>query len=681
MPLPARIRVKRRLKAAVARITRNRLTFSFFLFSFFHCFAQGIVQLFQFKLDAQYGYFFSLINNEAQIDPRAHADLQEHRDHFQLTVCTNIPHNGNDCYPVFDANYDISAIIGSQSSSGSRGILVEDMVLLHNVSLLRNSTNDDGVILRTPTNEISLSEQCIKTLLLPLQRTQNARREDVAFVILQFWLLGIAMMAIKYDYVPHILAGLGTRIILTAWSAYALWRSPHDHRVYSNLIEMSGTPCSVEIFTRYFETRANYEAWSLPTVLLLLLTFYICLSSVLLKVCADEATYQYEGHSAMGQRYNVEFLNRVGASPKIVKINRYFMGVRVCLQLEAFVLLTAAGLWTDQVINTYIHPITHSFKLFVGTAITWMIVLVPWVALGWYGIRYEHRTAMLLFIVVAFVFLTCSSVMFYSDVYRWTYYTWPNFACYVTASLILLIASFILGILCRMNFGQGLSQYLHTEVASSSSGPHKALPTGSSPPHLSEISTAQPLPTSAITEKARSPFADPDDQDTESGSSPSELTDVTTNGVRSSMASTPELRGFGSPFTPVEELISEGSSRSSSPPPSINRSSTSHSALRSPEPISPFHSRSSRMSFPSVARTPTPSSAAPSYSNPFYSRRYTGTGTVISDDSYDTLPSYHTVQRIYTPPHLRGSNNPPLAIRSLPPLPPVAVSESEEILP
>ncbi|KAL0060549.1 hypothetical protein AAF712_012669 [Marasmius tenuissimus] len=145
------------------------------------------------------------------------------------------------------------------------------------------------------------------------------------------------------------------------------------------------------------------------------------------------------------------------------------MAVKVCLQLEAFVLLAWIGLWTDQVFNNFIKDITLTQDLFKGSAIAWTILLAPWIVTGWYGIRNEHRLATLIFIVFAFVHLACSSVMFYSEVYRWTFVNWPNFGCYVIASLVLLTASFILGILCRMNFGQGLSQYLHAEEALASS--------------------------------------------------------------------------------------------------------------------------------------------------------------------------------------------------------------------
>ncbi|EEB93247.1 hypothetical protein MPER_08126, partial [Moniliophthora perniciosa FA553] len=96
-------------------------------------------------------------------------------------------------------------------------------------------------------------------------------------------------------------------------------------------------------------------------------------------------------------------------------------------------------------------------------------VLVPWLITGWYGIRHEHRLATGAFVVLGFIFLAGSCIMFYSEVYRWTFYVWPNMGCFTTSSIILLLASFVLGLLCRLNFGQGLSQYLHAEAALASS--------------------------------------------------------------------------------------------------------------------------------------------------------------------------------------------------------------------
>jgi hypothetical protein len=40
---------------------------------------------------------------------------------------------------------------------------------------------------------------------------------------------------------------------------------------------------------------------------------------------------------------------------------------------------------------------------------------------------------------------------------------WPYLGCFTVASFVLLIASIILGVICRVNFGKGLKQYLHAE--------------------------------------------------------------------------------------------------------------------------------------------------------------------------------------------------------------------------
>ena len=36
---------------------------------------------------------------------------------------------------------------------------------------------------------------------------------------------------------------------------------------------------------------------------------------------------------------------------------------------------------------------------------------------------------------------------------------WPYLACYTISSLVLVVTSIILGIVCRINFGKGLAQY------------------------------------------------------------------------------------------------------------------------------------------------------------------------------------------------------------------------------
>ncbi|KAG7087537.1 hypothetical protein E1B28_013494 [Marasmius oreades] len=441
MALSASARFKTRLSALVTRITRNRLTFVFFLFGFFHCFVQGMIQSFQFTLDAEYSSFFTSITKAAHVGPGNHTEVIQHGDRHQLRLCDDLPHNDGSCTIIFDSN-DPKPIDIDHNSVG-RGLIVKEIIGKSDTSAINTLT---GVTLQSPKGSVALSQTCVNMLLLPAQRTQNSRRESLAFMLIQFWLFGISLMAMIRDSVPHVLTGLSARMLLTAWSTYALWRSPQYEQVYRSLIETAGTPCSFEIFGEYFQTRLKYEI----------------IDAVLNCTALAIAAYL---SLALLKRYNVESFNYVGAPPKIIRIHRYFMAVKVCLQLEAFVSLTAFGMWTDQIFNTYVGEITDYFKLFEAIFIIWTILLVPWIVTGWYGIRYEHRRATVIFIAVAFVFIASSTMLFSSQVYRWTYYSWPNFACYATASLVLLVASFVLAILCRMNFDQGLSQYLHAEAA------------------------------------------------------------------------------------------------------------------------------------------------------------------------------------------------------------------------
>ena len=102
----------------------------------------------------------------------------------------------------------------------------------------------------------------------------NARREDLAFIFLQFWLFGISVFAIVQDSVPHMyvslrlhasleshvcipssITALVTRILVTAWSIYAVWRTKYHANAYEEIYTRSGTPCALDVFSEYFNTR------------------------------------------------------------------------------------------------------------------------------------------------------------------------------------------------------------------------------------------------------------------------------------------------------------------------------------------------------------------------------------------------------------------------------------------
>lgn len=63
------------------------------------------------------------------------------------------------------------------------------------------------------------------------------------------------------------------------------------------------------------------------------------------------------------------------------------------------------------------------------------------------------------FLAVAFIYIACWSIMFYSQVYRWTFVNWVFFACITVASFVVLVLVTVFAVLCWLNFGKGLAQY------------------------------------------------------------------------------------------------------------------------------------------------------------------------------------------------------------------------------
>ncbi|KAF8662748.1 hypothetical protein AX16_001106 [Volvariella volvacea WC 439] len=445
-------RISARFHEVCARITLNRITVAFFLFSFVHCFAQGIIQSLLVSVDVDYTSVLTGIIKAANIPPRNISFLHGPYDELRLQMCNDIPYGlpispCTDIFPVPKGEITISPddMLLRQTISNSIGHgLVVSSVLRTN-----DTTIPDGNAVRLTDrdgNSIPLPENCTGLLLYPKQILYNLWREDLTFIILQFWLFAISMIALMNDSAPHILAVLCTRGLLSAWSIYAVWRTKHYERQFTELINSPRSPCQVNLFGDYFKTRTAYE---LPDLLLnataVLTAGYLSIS--LLKV------------------YSTQSFKRLGAPDHIVRILKFFMAVLACLQLEVFVLLAAICLWVDVLFNTAIKLLSEHTDAYQAVFILTAILLLPWIATGWYGIRREMKSLLLVFLGIAFLFIVGWSVMFYSIVYRATFMEWPFFACLTVASFILIVSSMGLSVICRLNFDRGLAQYLHAEAA------------------------------------------------------------------------------------------------------------------------------------------------------------------------------------------------------------------------
>ncbi|THU79895.1 hypothetical protein K435DRAFT_516624 [Dendrothele bispora CBS 962.96] len=449
--------IKPRIQSIRMRIVRNPLTTTFFLVSLIHCIAQGIIQSLLFSLDVNYNSFTSTIINEAHVPQQNHTDLFVTPNSISLQMCNFIPHSNYSCSIVFDSK-SVNISGNDVDSNPEHDSTLRGEKLTHFIAdgahFLSDTTNAlEFLRIESPSepgDPIILSQQCVQTLVYPDQHFQNSRREDIALIVLQLWLFGVSVLAMYYDSVPHILAGLILHILFTTWSIYAFWRTKYQKDVFNLLIEEPATPCSTAVFSPYFENRVLYETYDL-----------------VLNITAFLLAAYLSWHLVRG--FSKKSVQRLDAPENVKAIYKYFLAIQVCLQMAAFVLSTWMGLWLDQIQTSYILKISNHLAVYRAMYIFYTVLLLPWMLAGWWGIRLEKRKIVAVFTLTSFVLIVIACVIFYSQVFRWTFIAWPFFGGMTVLSLVLLVAIFALSIICRANFGKGLAQYLYADSALASS--------------------------------------------------------------------------------------------------------------------------------------------------------------------------------------------------------------------
>jgi len=156
---------------------------------------------------------------------------------------------------------------------------------------------------------------------------------------------------------------------------------------------------------------------------------------------------------------------RVGPPQRIIVIYRYFLAVLVGLQLSVFFLVVAISLWIDQLVSSALTHISDHTAVYQAAFIATVLLLLPWIAMGWFAVRNEKRCLMIAFLGTSALFIALWAIMFYSQVYRFSFVDWPFFGGLTCASFVVMLVSTAFGIVCWRNFGEGLSQYLYVEQA------------------------------------------------------------------------------------------------------------------------------------------------------------------------------------------------------------------------
>ncbi|KAF8807694.1 hypothetical protein BYT27DRAFT_7100204 [Phlegmacium glaucopus] len=292
-------------------------------------------------------------------------------------------------------------------------------------------------------DSVTLDNSCLWSLNWPVSVLANTKREDLVFVAFQFWVLGMSIVALLNESIPHIIASLVTHLAATAWAAFQVARTTNFHSDFDRVIT-NGACKGASLLPEYWQARNQAE---IPSLTLNVIGLFVScfLTCKLIKL------------------FGWQTFKRIGASLTISRIYKLVLTLSITIQLSLFFMAVTVSLWIDQLMNSIIGDLAKFQTLYKISSFITLALLIPWLMTGWFAVRRELRIPMMIFLMLSILYLGGWGVMFLSTTFRWTFTTWSFFAIMATASVVLTLLSAILGVVCRLNFGKGLARYLNAQ--------------------------------------------------------------------------------------------------------------------------------------------------------------------------------------------------------------------------
>ncbi|KAH7104743.1 hypothetical protein BKA62DRAFT_741991 [Auriculariales sp. MPI-PUGE-AT-0066] len=244
----------------------------------------------------------------------------------------------------------------------------------------------------------------------------------------------MSLVALLNESVPHIIAAFLTHVFATLWSGYQVYLTQKFRQDFGRLVIQG--PCKANLLPKYWDPRDHTEI-----TILALNVVMTCVVAVL----------SYKLLKAFGW----QTFKKIGASWAINRCYQLVLAFSITIQLAVFFVGANIALWLDQLCHGFISPYAEHRKVYEGIYITALVILIPWLAVGWFAVRKESRVWMAVFLAVAIVMIIGWASMFASRMLRWTFRVWDFFAFMTVAAAVLLVAAISLGV--------GLPQYLVTD--------------------------------------------------------------------------------------------------------------------------------------------------------------------------------------------------------------------------
>ncbi|THH15700.1 hypothetical protein EW146_g4813 [Bondarzewia mesenterica] len=267
-----------------------------------------------------------------------------------------------------------------------------------------------------------LSDQCAQSMTWILDIFRDAKREDLATIFFQVWLLIMSMTAVLTDSIPHLAAALASHVLATAWAGFNVHSYNKIRNEYMEFI-VTGACNNIDVLGKWWDGRLHH---TIPTII----SNALVLAAMLVLSWKIYEARMLANHST------------------------------VSLQLASFFTIAATALWINKLMEDSIKQAAYHLNLYTIAFAISVVVEIFWVFSGWLSIRREHRILSLLSMIAGIFVTVIWTLMFFSPLYRFVFDIWPFFATMTVTSYIFLVATSVLSFLCRLNFGKGLAHYL-----------------------------------------------------------------------------------------------------------------------------------------------------------------------------------------------------------------------------
>lgn len=354
-----------------------------------------------------------------------------------LSLCNGIPgHHNVTCIFIASASAKNSSVSSALTTVNVKGFSNFDL--------------DQNIVIRVGGQEHFVTGRCAVSLQFMFDAFRNDAAEDIATICFQFWLLIVSLLAILQDSIPHLAVCVASHLLDVAWAGFRIKSTIALREDYYSLIVDSA--CNGEdMLGNWWEQRLGHAAplFGANVITLILLA---ALAVILFRRFAK--------------------INRchMGASLSINKMYKIALAFSAFLQLAAFFTILAVGMWIDLLSCSLVADLDGNVRSDQAAFFVLAMIIAPWIISGWWAVFREVKWAFVLFSVLHAFLLSLWPGMLASAIFRYVLKNWAFFACVSVASYLFVVATAIMAVVCRLNFGRGLGHFLRVESDLNSSG-------------------------------------------------------------------------------------------------------------------------------------------------------------------------------------------------------------------